>query len=843
MTIRHKAPWAIAALMLVACNGDKDTGNEKPVTTTDPPTTTDPTNPQGSWSLDATIPTTSTAGTTHDLAVTVTADDGSDATADAAITITVSPDAGVTQADDDVTFTVATLHEVTVTASLDDWTETLTGQVTVDDGGATVIDLVLDATESPAGSPVEASWTLTDDYGNDATGTVVLSVSPDPGVVLAGTTLTGELAGTYDITAAVTETGASDTEELDIIGGAAVSLDLELSAYDAEVGDTVTATVTGLDAFGNPTDSPYTLDVDPATATLKGDLITFDADALYTVTATDGKASDAEQVVVDGNGPLIVVNGPRRASYRSGSPATITGSVVDNVTGVDTVTLNGDILKLDKSGGFSVTTATDTGVNILNLQATDLDGNVADLHMSFMAGDYLATGSELSDAIEAHLNQAALDTLGSDFESAFSKEEIEAEILASNPLIDSWSDCWPWDLVLDVNATSFDYSDLVIELQPRHGELRVIVTIEDLNVDLDGYYEACIAFGDISGWVEATTTTMTVDLDLNVGAGGIVATTTASDVTFTGFDAELTGVGGFIDDALAFFGFDVDTEVEALVRSELLQELDSTVPEAIEDAFSGLTISTVIDFGVPLTLDGGLQAVDVSPDGITIILESTITGGTVHPDIPTVDGSVLMGGTKPAYDSSPGFFLGVNLDLLNQLLHGAWESGALNMTMTHDDLGLDPILIGLLFPGATTLELDILPQMAPVTSPGSGTEPIDLFIGELQIEMTGDVGGVDTYLGTLSVQAMVGMELSYDALGVVMTPGTPITWADYMDPDINATQSHENLEVTIESLAPTLMPELLTEYGFELPDIPGFTYTLTEIDANGAWIVAGGDLN
>jgi hypothetical protein len=834
--------WGVALAALIVstgCRGKLNDTSEQPGTE---PTDTEVTDPQVGYGLTADIPAEVAAGAAFDLRVTVLSDAGDDVTSDAEIEVIVTPDTGVTIDGDAVTLTVAGTHDLSVTASYDGWTDSVSGTVEVTAGPPAIVDLILDPQIIEAGGVATASWTVTDSHGNPVDAAVTVTTAPVDGVILDGDQITGELVGLYDISATIDGEAASDTEELEVVAGAAVDLDLTLDAYDVEVGDSVLATVVALDAFGNVVDVEYTLEADP-TAIVDGDEVTFEADAFYTVTATADALSDDELVTVDSNGPLIELDTPRRGSYLSSGAKTVRGTVTDLVTGVASVTLNGVPVTLEKDGTFTASVTASPGINGVDLIATDVDGNSSDLLARYMAGNYLADGLAMDDAIQARLTADALDQLGADAESAIDVADLEAGLIGAS--FGTSLGCWPFsDADFDITPTGMSYSALDVALTPLSGELEIEVVLSNLDVDLVGSAGGCV-FGStaFSGDMTASTAVFTTIVELTAdGAGGVIATPVDTTVAFTNFDVNLGSAISVVEDVLGFFGLNIDDIVEGEVTNALVPQIEAFLPAAIEDQLGSIALSTTFDFGAPIDLDAVLDRIFIDPGGLTLQLEAQVTGGPIHPDIPVVGGSLVHTAPTPVYPASPNFHLGLNLDLMNRLLHATWEAGALNQVLTHDDIGLDPIFIGVLFPGATGLRLEILPQMPPVVDVGTGAAPLDLHLGEMQIDMYGDYGGVDTFLGTLSIHAVVELELELDGELVAMTPGDLVPAADWIDPAYDTVTQHENFEIAIEGLAPTLFPDLLTAIEIALPAVPGFTVNLSDLGVDGQWVVASGDL-
>lgn len=845
---RH--PWLIGLAVLAACKGKpgEDTAQVPTTETTPPPTETEETEPAptSNLSLVVVVPPEAVAGVPVLVDVQVHDDDYDvDVTDSATVTVTVAPTEGATVDGTELKFTKTGTYAVTVDATFESASATFTGELIVIPADPYNIDLALAPGSIEAGGATIATWEVIDRYSNvieDAA--VTLTIDPPDGTSVKGNTVSATVAGAYQVSADVSGFDV-DNEPLIVTAGATTTLDLVLPSPSAEVGEVVTAVVVTTDAYGNPTVVPWTLDASPA-ATIAEPTVQFDADGVYTVTAAWDTLADEEIVTVDSNGPLITVTSPTRGVYSGTGRMTVAGTVADSVSGVTSLEINGTPVVPDAAGAFSISSYTANGSNTAEIVATDGDGNTSDAVVGYMSGEYHPDGETMDDVIEARLTPDALDGIASLAEGGFDPSVIESELLRSNPLYSYNATCWPDPIDIELSATGFEWSSLDVELNPDTGLLEVVVYVKNLDVDFTGSASACFFdAGSFTGSIVDTVTVATLQLDLDVAAdGSMIATVVDSDLVFTAFDVQFSGSVATIESILSLVGVNIDALAETEVRNALLPELEAAVPAALEDTLGSINIETSFDLGGgPIDLSAVLAEIFIDPDGLTLALEGTIGDGLARPGMPVVPGSVLFSGSpRPTWPAAPEMQLGLSMEMINALLHEAWQAGMFEMSLSSADLGLDPALIGLLFPGATTLDIDVAAKMAPVILEGAGSAPLDLQLFELQLDMWGLVAGVDSHLATVSVQTVAELELATSVDGVELAPGAIFAVADTHTTSADAVSSDEVVESVLEALVVDLFPTLFAPIAIEVPTLAGFSLTLTSTWTDGPWIVAGGDL-
>ena len=232
-------------------------------------------------------------------------------------------------------------------------------QVVVLSGAAYSLDVELDVPITLAGVPVGVTSTITDAYGNEASGEVTYAVDA-PATVSSANEVVSESTGSFTVTGTLLGTDATDSDSLTVLAAEPASLSISLSSYDVEKGDGIVVNVDVRDQFGNPSDVMPALSTSPAPGTVAwGNFVRFDDEGFFTVEADIAAYSlHAEDgpVLVDSTGPSIRLTTPSRGAEipsANGPTVLVTGSVSDAWTGVVSVTINGAPATLTAGGLFS----------------------------------------------------------------------------------------------------------------------------------------------------------------------------------------------------------------------------------------------------------------------------------------------------------------------------------------------------------------------------------------------------------------------------------------------------------------------------------------------------------
>ncbi|GEM_PF-2144131 len=742
-----------------------------------------------------------------------------------------------------------------------------TGSVAQDDTGSSSVDtdapgddtevsydgwtLALEGpTTAAPNETVTYTGTLLDADGGDRTGDATLTLSYD-GTAQGGLDITPTASGDHEVllTAALVDQSWTDALTLTVAVGPAYAVDLVLESDQGEIGEGLEWEATVTDQWGNETEDTVTITSDSTSGwSLDGDEIAFTEEGSYTFTATTGAKADVNDtegpVTVDSNGPLILLDVPGRGAFVEGASTTVSGTVEDPTTGVASLTLDGTAVTVNADGSFSTSTSLEAGANTLTLEATDNDGNTADLIFAVLAGAFQDVDDDNDNGLLVRLNDDALDAMAAPLADELDPAVIEADIKADNPLAYEEVDLGFFTCSVTVDATAFDMDVAEPDLIPAAGELGIEIVISNLDLDLDIELD-CGLSSTAAGEITDSEITIDVVTEIEVVApGDVEVTITQNEVTFTDLDIDL----GSLESTLSSYGLGVEDliDAETLLADELEATIADDLPGALEAALESIEIEETFEIeGARSTLASQLGDLDLDADGMTLTLPTQVSVDSTVAGLATAPGYWIEDGAEPDFAASPGLFLSIELDTLTSVFHSAWAGGAFHLDVSDGSLGLDKSMIGLIFPGATSLDLSLDPQQPPVLAADKAGD-LYLHMGELFVDFWGDVDGGYTYLGTGTMHVAVPAELSLSASEELsLAFGTADVTVDILVDDPYEVADSETLQALLGAVASSFGGELFPDMTLGVPDLGDFTLTADDLYLDGdddSWVTVEGEL-
>jgi len=331
-------------------------------------------------------------------------------------------------------------------------------------------------------------------------------------------------------------------------------------------------------------------------------------------------------------------------------------------------------------------------------------------------------------------------------------------------------------------------------------------------------------------------------------AGRAVADTDAKGrprIALAGLSATLAGLhvelslGTLID--WTNLGNLLGEAIAAQVQGPIQDSIRQTVQSALDGQLSG-TLASLLDLRASVTLPrelGGAELlIEAAIDHLSFTAERAVVGSAiqVRPATPRPEhaaaaaqhGAMMMGGSRPVptvLAGSPAV-LGLKDDVLNQLLHAAWLSGAFDAEDLSVVLGLSDV---------AGLKLAIHPMLPPLLMPRPGdATAVDLGWGDIGFDATlsaSDASASARVSGFLSL--VVTLErLQVDPGGSTFSP----VFAPDPEVHLQITEVNWDRRPTTRTLATDMaesllrgaLPQLLAHaiHSFPLPSL-----TLTTIDS------------
>jgi hypothetical protein len=758
--------------------------------------------------------------------------------------------------------TVAGIHQLQATAVHMGEELSAEDELTVWPGPAALLDLALSDVSTTVSRPVSFVIGLWDFYGNELDTSQVVLATEDPELELGDGLLSSVVPGIYEVTASFEE--LVDPENLVVVAGDAASIELSLSDTDLELFETSSATVIVRDAYGNPTEDPWMLYIeghngaDPTDVVISYDNLTFMDEGQFTVWAVAYSATgdlledSVGPLLIDTTGPLLEIDEPTRGDWNQGLDGSITGTVTDEWSPIAGLQVNGVDISYGAHGAFDSSLTHEFGVNVVETYAWDADGNDTDDLRSVLAGDFLAYGSGLGNGLQARLNESALDTIEVLGEGMVN--DIDLDALIPSPVWSDYSEscidlgwfgeyCFTWySIYLYIYNPSISSTDL--QLDSKSGYLDAMAYIFDPTL----YWSASGVVMEIgysgSGDIYANNISVAMDLVPYVSSSRVHVDIYNVDADTSGFDFDWDS---WIWDVIDFFGFDIDSLIASLVESTIEDTISNEVPAMLEDALGSLELATDLEFeGNSYAFDAVPYQLGCDEDGITLGLSTYFTANTWVSSVSPL-GSLYGGYSPPSYATSPGMYLGVSDDFLNQAMLALWGGGLLDMHMGGDDLGLAVEDLELIFPEMTELNIETRALLPPVVLPGSGASLLDLQIGDLELSMYGGPVAEENLMLRAYVSVFAGMDVDVDSDLTLSMELSDIEVAFDVTHPAGNTLGAEDTEDLLYALIPLFLPLLTDALGeIPMPEIDGFSLENITIGTGGGssgYLTLGGDLN
>ncbi len=768
------------------------------------------------------------------------------------VDVTLSSDRESALAWDDTTITptVAGRHTLSVVGTAAEGAFETEATLDVLPAAAVSLDLVIEANQATAGDPLGFTVNAFDAYGNAVDGALVTADSPD--LVVVAPNVVSTVPGIYQLTASLDD--RSDTETVRIVAGEPVELVLSLSDTDLEVFETSTAVATAYDVYGNPVDVDWELSVDgTGTTTFSGRNITFLDEGYYTVWARyDGLEDSVGPILIDSRGPTLDIDTPERGTFSEDDATTVSGTVSDEYTGVTSLTVNGVPVTVGGDGSFTTSVTNAFGLNVLETEAVDGDGNPTTDTRAVLAGDFLSYGGSVDEGIAARVNQDGFDTIetigegliaGTDLAGALPSPAYSTE---SESCIDLLFDevCITWySIALYVTNPYIGSTDL--ELDPDAGGwINTTFTVYDPSIDwaADGDVLGIGMSGD--GQIYADSITVDMDLQPYVDAGVLGVNVLSADVSSSGFTFDWDS---WVYDVMDFFGLDLSSLIQGLMEDAIEGFIQDEVPSLVADVFGDLEIATDLDIeGSTYTFDAAPSTVSVDDLGMTLGLSTTFTTSAwTHSTMGL--GSLWGDYTLPSYAAgTPGFQASLSLDFLNQALYAFWGGGLLDRTLGEQELGLDLGSLSTFLP-FDSLSIETEALLPPVLVPGTGDRLLDMQLGDLALTIYNGAPEDGDVVFQLYCSLIAELDLDVSADGMLVPAlGDTTIWFDVVVPSAG-TEASADAEALLGALVPMLLPSLTGGLGeVPIPDIEGFTLGVDSIALDGpesGYVTINGDLS
>jgi hypothetical protein len=456
---------------------------------------------------------------------------------------------------------------------------------------------------------------------------------------------------------------------------------------------------------------------------------------------------------VDGSGPLLSVDYPGRGETVTGvTPIMVTGTVSDQVTGLESFVINGFHVEVGEDNSFAQEVAPSHAVNLIEAEAVDAGGETTRTVRSYAysskyyppadgaADGFIPKGLEIYLSTnfidDGNHNHTQPDDLATLMEMVL--KNLDFGSLISNPVYDANS------YKVFIGKVYLQQPSVQMSVTP--GGLTLNTTFKDFSAGVEAIGSCNVLFVDLCPDVKGTLEVDSIALyaAMSVGldeAGSVTANITEFHLGVEDVKLDLSGLAGsilqpIINAVISLF--------ESQIQGALESQLKDMLPSLVEDIFSAFELEQNID--VPaispggdettVTLETRYSLLDLDTTGITMQFDSRARAGkkVLHNPLGSLGRGDCSGPDEPTFELNKNSEVSLAFfdDLLNQILFAAWWGGALNVTLDSETLGdMGDTLDGY---GITepTIALDFF--MPPMLSDCNPDQLIRFAIGDLYID-------------------------------------------------------------------------------------------------------------
>jgi len=481
-------------------------------------------------------------------------------------------------------------------------------------------------------------------------------------------------------------------------------------------------------------------------------------------------------VKVEGSGPLMTIIYPERGATIKGKPSvTIMGIVNDDITGIESFTINGQPvtgIKLD--GTFTHLINPVQGMNLIHAEVENGAGmkgsTIQSFYFSFVYYPVDALNPEegmVHNSVRAFVGDEFFDDgdhdpnhpddLATILETFV--EKLNISTLIPNPIAESG----PYKIYL--YNVHFGKPSVHINLFDGGIAFNVVIPNLGLDVKLKG---KCKFLGidfcpDFSGDVSVDVIDVKANIDVWTGADKKVhANMYDVQVVLSSINVDIDGILGWL------FGWLIDILVDQFadtIEKAFEQQMADMVNNTVEDLFAKFELNETIE--IPPLLGNNPtsisiltrpQDVTILSDGARLSMEGTLFSpqGVTHDVLGSISRSNCLSMTPPTFDLPymSEIEFGLFDDLLNQGLYSIWWSGTLNASITPEDLGD----VDLSEYGVSDLFVDLDFYLPPILTDCTPDDNIEVQVGDLYVKADLLFNGIPLSLGAF-VQVAASAEL------------------------------------------------------------------------------------
>ncbi|HMV66423.1 MAG TPA: hypothetical protein PKA64_06200 [Myxococcota bacterium] len=512
----------------------------------------------------------------------------------------------------------------------------------------------------------------------------------------------------------------------------------------------------------------------------------------------------AEETTPAVDPPRLTVDTPSGGSWVAPGTMRVSGFA----DGLTDVTIDGEAVSLDGKR-FEGAVQVAQGISAFEVSGTDANGDTVFERRSVIAGTFGPAGQRMDNVAVVQLTPEGLDQILGIVPSLLDVDALVAQLQAANPVTSGGFTGFSYN----VNLDSLTLAPPAITLELRDGVIGVTVVVDDFATAVTVYGDALLIPYDTTAGASVDRTTITFDLALAAGGGGVQASVGPVLLDLQGFHFDASLIPGSIEDQIPI----LSDAIRDFVVLTLQEQVAAVAPDLVHTFADALDLSFQTELlGRELSVEAGIASLKVDETGIRAGLDLGVRVRGAG-DEPRYAGMFTL--PKAPHHLPTDASIGVSLhdNLLNAILFEVWRSGLLELTLSSEDEPLMGVLLQQL--GAPAGSISVSAHLPPVAIEADGG--LELQVGELdlRIDTPGGTYG-DTVTLRLAGKIPLAPRIEGGALGVEL--GTPELSLMVVETDWRA--SYSTITNLLEDQLPiSSLMAIAGAFSFPLPSFAGIS--------------------
>jgi len=405
---------------------------------------------------------------------------------------------------------------------------------------------------------------------------------------------------------------------------------------------------------------------------------------------------------------------------------------VSSPEGIESLTVEGELVTPDSDGSFEVEVAVTPGLQLVEIEALDnATPQQSRLgHLSLLSADFLPEGEVNPTAALLVLTNEVVSSMAEPMQEMVAEIDVASEILARETLSD--------DEQCTTRPTAATQGTPTLSLSVNEaGELWMEVLVPEVHIEFDGTCSMLISTVDVTGSMD-TNILIRTQISAPPSEDCLVGLDSSPPaIELEEFDLQLTGGGPLTGWLVSMMADRSEGATAEQLRTEFAAEAEALLAAELEGVTIFESNETMNLFDVAMDTELCLTGLVTEEGVLRAYVGAKVIGpgGLEGPGAPMVAGDV----PPPAPNT-----LWLDANLVGQLLFSAWRGGGLD---GEDIAEVDMALLAMLnrdleelFPTSPPISVSMAGHLPPYVR---AVEPVD---GEATGDLVLEIGNMDLLL-------------------------------------------------------------------------------------------------